>query len=71
MVQSFPDAADAADKLAGDKNDPKHIKIIYGMEGYVLDDSDCVREDGTIEYKRKPTYHIILLAATQEALKPV
>ena len=69
VVQSFPDAADAADKLAGDKNDPKHIKIIYGMEGYVLDDSDCVREDGTIEYKRKPTYHIILLAATQEGLK--
>ncbi|MGI6177712.1 MAG: PolC-type DNA polymerase III [Eubacterium sp.] len=69
VVQSFPDAADMADKLAKDKNDPKNIKVIYGMEGYVFDDSDCRREDGTIEYKRKPTYHIILLAATQDGLK--
>ncbi len=69
VVQSFPDAAKTAKKLAGDKNHPVNIKIIYGMEGYVFDDSDCHREDGSIEYKSKPTYHIILLAATQEGLK--
>jgi len=68
VVQSFPDAANTAAKL-GKKGTP--IKILYGMEGYVFDDSDCQREDGTIEYKKKPTYHIILLARTQEGLKNI
>ena len=66
VVQSFPDAASAAAKLA---KDDINIKIIYGMEGYVFDDSDCVNEDGSIDYKKKGTNHIILLAATQEGLK--
>lgn len=71
VVQSFPDAAKTAKKLAGDKNNPKQIKIIYGMEGYVFDDSDCHNPDGTIDYKKKNTNHIILLAQTQEGLKNI
>ena len=68
VVQSFPDAASAAAKLA---KDDINIKIIYGMEGYVFDDSDCINEDGSIDYKKKGTNHIILLAATQEGLKNI
>ncbi len=68
VVQAFPDAAKEAKKQAG-KGRP--IKILYGMEGYVFDDSDCIREDGSIDYKRKGTNHIILLAATQEGLKNI
>ena len=68
VVQAFPDAAKEAKKQA-EKGRP--IKIIYGMEGYVFDDSDCIRDDGTIDYKKKQTNHIILLARTQEGLKNI
>ena len=71
VVQSFPDAAKTAKKLAGDKENPVDIKIIYGMEGYVFDDRDCHNEDGSIDYKKNPTNHIILLAKTQEGLKNI
>ncbi len=71
VVQSFPDAAKTAKKLASDKENPVQIKIIYGMEGYVFDDRDCHNEDGTIDFKKKNTNHIILLAATQEGLKNI
>lgn len=71
VVQSFPDAAKTAKKLAGDKEHPVNIKIIYGMEGYVFDDRDCQNEDGTIDFKKKNTNHIILLARTQEGLKNI
>lgn len=62
VVQSFPDAAAAA----GDK-----IKVIYGMEGYLLDDAGLIDENGKIDYKARGTYHIILLAKTQEGLKNI
>ncbi len=68
VVQAFPDAAKEAKKQA-EKGRP--IKIINGMEGYVFDDSDCIREDGTLDYKKKPTNHIILLAKNQEGLKNI
>ncbi len=68
VVQSFPDAAKAVKKLQGKDEEPP-LKLIYGMEGYLLDDADCIQEDGSIDYKKKPTFHIILLAATQEGLK--
>ena len=71
VVQSFPDAAKTAKKLASDKENPVNIKILYGMEGYVFDDADCHNEDGTIDYKKKPTNHIILIARTQEGLKNI
>ena len=60
VVQGFPDAASAAKK--------KGIKVIYGMEGYVFDDSDCIMADGSIDYKKNPTYHIILLASSQKGI---
>ncbi|HKM28835.1 MAG TPA: PHP domain-containing protein, partial [Anaerovoracaceae bacterium] len=68
VVQGFPDAAKTAGKL---KKDNKDIKVIYGLEGYVFDDSDCVCEDGSIDFKKNPTNHIIILAKTQEGLKNI
>ena len=68
VVQSFPDAAKAAKKL---KDKGKDIKVIYGIEGYVFDDEGLIDEDGNIDYKARPTNHIILLAATQEGLKNI
>ncbi len=61
VVQAFPEAEKTVKKRKLD------IKIIYGMEGYLYDDSD---ESGkSIEYKSKNTNHVILLARTQEGLK--
>lgn len=68
VVQAFPDAAKAAKKL---RDKGKEIKIIYGMEGYVLDDEGLKDDEGNIDYKSRPTNHIILLAATQEGLKNI
>lgn len=68
VVQAFPDAAKAAKKL---KDKGKDIKIIYGMEGYVFDDEGLVDEEGNIDYKSRPTNHIILLASTQEGMKNI
>ena len=75
VVQSFPDAANTAKKLA---KGGKEIKVIYGMEGYLLPDEEIVRngitepslikEDGTIDFKARPTNHIIILVATQEGM---
>ena len=59
VVQAFPDCAAEA-KKQGEKG--REIKVIYGLEGYVFDDADCVQEDGSIDYKSKPTHHIIILA---------
>lgn len=66
VVQAFPAAAAAAD-AAEKAGNP--IKIIYGLEGYYFDDRDCILEDGTIEYKKKPTNHIVLLAKNPQGLK--
>lgn len=62
VVQSFPDAAKAG---GGD------IKVIFGLEGYLLDDEGLIDEEGNIDYKARPTNHIILLAKTQEGLKNI
>ncbi len=59
VVQAFPDAAHAA----GD------IKILYGCEGYLLDDRGLIGEDGTIDYKARGTNHIIIFARNREGLK--
>jgi len=66
VVQSFPDAASAAAKL---KDKGKDIKIIYGLEGYLYPDDNAWSEDGEIDLKLSKTYHIILLAKTQEGIK--
>lgn len=59
VVQAFPDASHAG----------KEIKILYGVEGYLLEDRDCIREDGTIDYKKKGTNHVIILAKNRVGLK--
>lgn len=68
VVQAFPDCAAEAKKQA-EKGRP--IKVIYGVEGYVFDDADCIDENGEIDYKTKPTNHIIILAKSQEGLKNI
>ncbi len=60
VVQGFPEAAKTVKKSKLD------MKIIYGVEGYLYDDS---KDQGTIDYKSKPTFHIMILAKTQEGLK--
>lgn len=66
VVQAFPDAANTAKKLDGKG---KHIKVIYGMEGYLYPDEDAWDEDGNIDIKKHRTYHIILLARNKTGLK--
>lgn len=62
IVQSFPDAAKHSKAFPD-------MKIIYGMEGYVFDDKDCIDAEGNIDYKKKNTNHIILLVQNQTGLK--
>ena len=67
VVQSFPDAASAAKKLA---KKGKEIKILYGMEGYLYPDDDAYDENGNINLsKKRNTYHIILIAKNLTGLK--
>lgn len=54
VVQAFPEAFEAS------KGD---IKIIYGVEGYLVNDEDLNRKG------KVPTYHIIILAANQVGLR--
>lgn len=61
VVQSFPEAQKTV------KYGKLDIKIIYGLEGYLVDDGDS--KDGERDYKSKSTNHIILLAKNQEGLK--
>ena len=72
VVQSFPEACNTAAKAG--------IKIIYGMEGYLVDDVDFYGEynfgvvdeipDEYIEKVRaEKTYHIIILAKNTQGLK--
>ena len=57
VVQAYPDATDAATKYG--------IKVILGMEGYLVDDSKGDGDDGTL----KRANHIIILAKNQVGLK--
>lgn len=66
VVQSFAPAADTAAALA---EKGQEIQILYGMEGYVFDDRDCRRADGSIDYKKKNTHHIILIARNKTGLQ--
>ncbi|MEL7657845.1 MAG: PHP domain-containing protein, partial [Bacillota bacterium] len=61
VVQAFPEAAKTV------KYGKLDIKIIYGLEGYLYDDSG--NTNGNIDYKSKNTNHVILLAKTQAGLK--
>ena len=75
VVQSFVDAYHAIDPKKF-KDDPekteryKNFKIIYGCEGYIIDDEGITKPDGTPydpetdkeELRKQRAYHIILLA---------
>ncbi len=56
VVQSFPDAMHAAEGLA---KKGKQIKIIYGCEGYLVDDDGGKSKEDILKDR---SYHIILIA---------
>ena len=62
VVQAFPDAAKYIKKKKLD------LKLVFGLEGYMYDDSDITGRNKS-DYKTKNTYHIILLAKNQSGLK--
>ncbi len=57
VVQAYPDAIDAGRKYG--------VKVILGMEGYLVDDS----KEKENETNRKRSNHIIILAKSQVGLK--
>lgn len=59
VVQAFPDASHAG----------KDIKILYGCEGYLLEDRDLINEDGSINYKGRGTNHVIIFARNRQGMK--
>lgn len=59
-LQNYPDARAAADSCG--------IKMIYGVEGYLVDDT-VEGFDPENSYKTAPRYHIILLVKDKEGLK--
>ncbi len=59
VVQAFPDASHTG----------KEIKILYGCEGYLLDDRGLIYEDGTIDFKGRGTNHVIIFAKDRVGLK--
>ncbi|HBL40916.1 MAG TPA: PolC-type DNA polymerase III, partial [Ruminococcaceae bacterium] len=59
VVQAFPDAVKAAKG--------SNIKLLFGMEGYLVNDVDG--DDAETDYKKLPSYHIILLAKNNVGLK--
>lgn len=58
VVQSFPDAAKAA---------KGEIKILFGVEGYLVDDIKL--PNGNLIIRLNPARHIILIAQNQTGLK--
>jgi len=56
VVQAFPEAKEAADKYG--------IKVIYGMECYLVDDTE-----GEIDITRARPYHAIILVKNQTGMK--
>ncbi len=57
VVQAYPDAVKAAKG--------SDIKLIFGMEGYLVNDIDGDETD----YKKLSTYHIIIIAKNNTGLK--
>ncbi len=57
VVQAYPDAVKAAKG--------SDIKLLFGMEGYLVNDVDGDEKD----YKKLPSYHIILIAKNNTGLK--
>ena len=65
VVQAFPEAQDVSKKL---KKAGKNIKVIYGMEAYVLVD-EHYNSKGELDYKSAETYHAVILVRNQTGLK--
>lgn len=65
VVQAFPDAQEVSTKL---KKSGKGIKVIYGMEAYVLVD-EKYNGKGELDYKTPDTYHAVILVKNQVGLK--
>ena len=59
VVQSFPDAFHKWQSL---RKKGKDIKILYGCEGYLVDDAPGMSKE---EILQAPTYHIIILAKNE------
>ena len=66
VVQAFPDAQDISGTLAKKENTP--IKILYGMEGYLVPDESGSVNEGK-ERKDTETFHILILVKNQAGLK--
>lgn len=62
VVQAFPDAANYAQ---GKKLD---IKVIYGLEGYLVDDME-EGPNAEFDFKSAKNYHIIILVKNQKGLE--
>lgn len=62
VVQAYPEAYLTV------KKDKLDIKILYGLECYLVNDDDC--EDlADFDYKKAPTYHCIILVKDLVGLK--
>lgn len=62
VVQSFPDAMNEVNRIRKSGGD---IKVIYGMEGYFINDDFC--KDS--EYKTLQSFHQIILVKNRVGLK--
>jgi DNA polymerase III subunit alpha, Gram-positive type len=58
VLQAFPDAAEAAEKYG--------IKIIYGIECYLINDYD---KEKKYDFKKQKTYHTVILVKNLRGLK--
>lgn len=65
VVQAFPEAQEVAAKL---KKSNREIKVIYGMEAYLLVD-ERYNSNGELDYKSADTYHAVILVKNQTGLK--
>lgn len=65
VAQAFPPAMKCRQALAKKGMD---IKILYGIEGYLYNDEGCYNADGSLDYKKHGTFHIIILARNQQGI---
>ncbi len=63
VAQAFPDAMNAANKI---KSNGGHIKVIYGVEAYFIDD---LNSDNSEDIKKLKYYHQIILVKNKVGLK--
>ena len=65
VVQAYPEAQETVEKL---KKENKAIKIIYGMEAYIIA-NERNNSKGELDYKNCDTYHAVILVQNQTGLK--